>query len=334
MGFRKAYRLRLERQRLRFRAWRKRRELQPVVDRTATIRPGAIVLFCVLRNERPRLAYFLDYYRRLGIGHFVFVDNGSEDGSDTMLAAEPDVSLWRTAASYRRARFGVDWLNHLARRHAHGHWALTVDVDEFLVYPFCDTRPLGALTDWLDAGQRRSLAAMQLDLYPKGPVDAAVCAEGADPVEVAPWFDAANYTIRRNDWFGNLWIQGGPRARAFFAAAPDHAPALNKIPLVKWHRSYAYVMSTHMALPRGLNATYDEWGGEMTSGCLLHAKFLSSLTVKTREEMTRGEHYGGGREYRAYGEGGALDLWREGSERYAGWRQLETLGLMSSGNWA
>ena len=71
----------------------------------------------------------------------------------------------------------------------------------------------------------------------------------------------------------------------FFADAPWRAPALNKIPLVKWDRRYTYVSSTHMLLPRGLNFVYDEWGGEKTSGLLLHTKFLDSFSAKAREEL-------------------------------------------------
>ena len=33
------------------------------------------------------------------------------------LLAQPDVSLWSTDASYKAARFGMDWINHLLRRH-------------------------------------------------------------------------------------------------------------------------------------------------------------------------------------------------------------------------
>ena len=40
---------------------------------------------------------------------------------------------------------------------------------------------------------------------------------GEDPVAAAPWFDPANYFMRRNDRYRNLWIQGGPRLRAFFS---------------------------------------------------------------------------------------------------------------------
>ena len=331
-----SYRLRLQRKRWRIRAFRKRRELSEVAKRTSDIRPDDIVAFTTLRNEKVRLEYFLKYYRRLGVDHFVMVDNGSDDGSREYLADQPDVSLWSTGASYKRSRFGVDWLNWLQWQYGHGHWCLTVDPDEFLVYPFCDTRPIRALTDWLDASSIRSFSAMLLDMYPKGPIDAFPYNSGQDPFEIANWFDSGNYTTMRNHRFGTLWIQGGPRARAFFPDKPERAPALNKIPLVKWHRHYAYVSSTHMLLPRGLNAVYDEWGGEKASGILLHAKFLDTFSQKSAEELKRRQHYANSHEYRAYHDRlqDNPDLWCKWSERYINWRQLEILGLMSKGNWA
>jgi len=332
----RTYRLRLERKRRLLRAARKSRELRPVADRTARIRRDDLLLFCTLRNERVRLPFFLAYYRALGIGHFLFVDNGSTDGSGGYLAGQPDCSVWTTGASYKRARFGMDWITWLQRRHGHGHWTLVVDVDEFFVYPFCETRPLRALTDWLDASSIRSFGAMLLDLYPDGPVAEARYRAGDNPVDSLPWFDSGNYTIRPNPVYRNLWIQGGPRARVFFPHRPAHAPALNKIPLVRWHRSYVYASSTHMLLPRGLNLVYDEWGGEKASGCLLHTKFLDTFADKAAEESARREHYAASREYRAYDRAGAgtLGFRTPWSERYEDWRQLESLGLISRGNWA
>ncbi len=331
-----SYRLRLQRKRWRIRAFRKRRELTPVADRTAGLRGTDILVFSTLRNERIRLPFFLKYYREMGVDHFLIVDNGSDDGSREYLAEQPDVSLWTTVSSYKRARFGVDWLNWLQSKYGHKHWCLVVDPDEFLVYPFCDTRPIRALTDWLDASSIKSFSAMLLDMYPKGPIDAYPYREGQNPIEIANWFDSGNYTIMRNAKFGNLWIQGGPRARAFFADKPDRAPALNKIPLVKWDRSYAYVSSTHMVLPRGLNFVYDEWGGEKASGILLHAKFLDTFGQKAAEELARKQHYAASQEYKAYHRHLRQnpDLWCKWSEKYINWRQLEILGLMSKGNWA
>ena len=336
MGLIRSYRLRLQRKRWRIRAFRKRRELKQVVDQTRLIRPDDILLYCTQRNEKVRLPYFLDYYRKMGVGHFFFVDNGSADGSLEYLSEQPDVSVWTTRASYRRSRFGADWLNWLQMKHAHGHWTLTVDPDEFLVYPFCDTRPLRALTDWLDASSIKSFSAMLLDMYPKGRLDDQPYQSGQNPIEIASWFDSGNYSLRRNSKYANLWIQGGPRMRVFFKDAPEKAPALNKIPLVKWDRRYVYVSSTHMLLPRGLNQVYDEWGGEKASGVLLHAKFLDTFGSKAKEELERGQHYAGSVEYKAYAARLQDDpqLWCKWSEQYINWRQLEILGLMSKGNWA
>ncbi len=306
------------------------------MDQTRLIRPDDILLYCTQRNEKVRLRYFLDYYRKMGVGHFFFVDNGSADGSLEYLSEQPDVSVWTTRASYRRSRFGADWLNWLQMKHAHGHWTLTVDPDEFLVYPFCDTRPLRALTDWLDASSIKSFSAMLLDMYPKGRLDDQPYQSGQNPIEIASWFDSGNYSLRRNSKYANLWIQGGPRMRVFFKDAPEKAPALNKIPLVKWDRRYVYVSSTHMLLPRGLNQVYDEWGGEKASGVLLHAKFLDTSGSKAKEDLERGQHYAGSVEYKAYAASLQDDpqLWCKWSEQYINWRQLEILGLMSKGNWA
>jgi len=331
-----SYKMRLRRRRKLIRALRKSRELKTVQDHTPEIRPSDVLLVTTMRNESVRIPYFLRYYRSLGINHFLIIDNGSTDDTRQHFIGQRDVSLWYTENSYKSASFGVDWMNYLKRRYAHNHWTLVVDPDEFFVYSFIDTRPIRSLTDWLDNSGVRSFGAMLLDMYPKGSIEKQPYRAGQDPMEIACWFDSGNYMMDRNPEYGNLWIQGGPRARVFFADAPEQAPALNKIPLVKWDRSYAYLSSTHMILPRGLNLVYDEWGGEKASGILLHAKFLDTLSDKTAEEMKRRQHYKGSTEYQAYSD--ALqqnpDLWCKWSEKYINWRQLEILGLMSKGNWA
>ncbi|MGR3712430.1 MAG: glycosyltransferase family 2 protein [Shimia sp.] len=336
MGAWQSYRLRVRRRYKLGRAIRKRRELRGIVTRTGQIKRNDLLLFSTLRNEKIRLPFFLEYYRDKGVDHFLIVDNDSDDGSLEYLAEQPDVSVWHTRNSYKKSGYGVDWLNWLQLRYAHDHWCLVVDPDEFFIYPFCDTRPIRALTDWLDASSIKSFSAMLLDMYPRGPITEQPYHTGQDPFEIACWFDAGNYTMTKNPAFGNLWIQGGPRSRVFFRENPELAPALNKVPLVKWNRRNAYVSSTHMLLPRGLNQVYDEWGGEKASGLLLHAKFLDTFTAKAEEELLRNQHYSASVEYLAYAERlrDNPELWCKWSEKYINWRQLEILGLMSKGNWA
>ena len=329
-----AYRLRWKRRRLLFRALRKRRQIAPVADRSAAIRPGDILAFATIRNEALRLPEFLAHYRRLGVAHFLIVDNGSTDGGAALLEAEPDVSLWTTGHSYRLSRFGLDWLTWLMIRHGHGHWCLTVDADELLIYPHWQSRPLPALAAWLDRHGAEAFPAMMLELYPSGRLSEAEAPSG-DALAALRWFDSGNYTIRKQRPMDNLWIQGGARARVFFAGDPRRAPTLNKLPLVRWNRRHVYVNSTHGALPPRLNRAYAEDGGEAISGVLLHTKFLPDAPRRAAEEKARDEHFANAAAYEGYYDALAAgpELWTPRSRALTGWRQLEALGLMSRGGW-
>lgn len=318
-----------------WRGLRRGRELAAVADRTAAIRPGAILLFATIRNEAERLPYFLSHYRGLGVDHFLIVDNDSDDGSRQLLEGASDVSLWRTGASYRAARYGMDWLGGLLRRYGHGHWCLTVDADELLVYAHHDTRPLPALTAWLTDQGLPALGCLMLELYPRGRVNRASHTPGTDPTGVLGWYDAANYTIRRKADLGALWIQGGPRSRLFLADRPQRGPTLTKVPLVRWHWRYAYWNSTHSLLPRRLNRIYDDSGGEAPMGVLLHTKFLPTIAAKSAEEKRRRQHFGEPGAFDAYYDALAAgpDLWCAGSSAWGGWRKLEAEGLIARGGW-
>lgn len=330
-----AYRLRWKRRRFLFRIWRKRKQISVKVDRTGGIGKTAILAFVTVRNEVERLPYFLAHYRKLGVDHFLFVDNGSDDGTAAYLADQPDVSVWTTAHSYRLARFGMDWLGWLLWRYGSGHWCLTVDADELLVYPECETRDLKVLTTWLDEQGCPSFGAIMLDLYPKGALEDVKYEPGDDPRDVLAWFDADNYRHRWHHYYGNLWIQGGVRERVFFAQDPGRAPTLNKTPLVKWHWRYAYVSSTHQALPTRLHDVFDLEAGTKASGVLLHTKFLPMIGSKTKEEMVRRQHFENSSLYTAYHQKLSQNpvLWHQGSCRYQSTEQLVKLGLMSKGGW-
>lgn len=334
-GLLRAYRLRTRRRALLARALRRRRQLVRVADRTGTIRPNDILCFLCVRNEALRLPFMLDHHRKLGVAQFLVVDNGSTDGTRDLLLARPDVSLWETRSSYKASRFGMDWLTWLMLRHGHGHWCLTLDADEILVYPHWQTRSLQALTDWLDRQGRQSMGALTIDLYPQARVSDARHSAGDDPLTTLRWFDSGNYQVQVQPKMRNLWIQGGARARAFFADQPRKAPTLNKIPLVRWHWRYAYVNSTHALLPPQLNEVYATDGGMLTSGALLHTKFLPGIIDRAAEEKVRGEHFADGAQYASYYDRLTADpvLHHAASTRYTGWRQLEALGLMSRGGW-
>lgn len=329
------YKLRLKRRRLLWRALRSRRQLTALTNRTRTIRPGAILCFAVMRNEALRLPYFLRHYRDLGVDHFLIVANDCSDDTVALLRDQGDVSLWQTRASYRASRFGMDWAMWLLMRYGAGHWCLTVDADELLVYPECETRPLPELTAWLEARGAEAMAALMLDMYPNGPLSSAHSAPGDDPTQALPLYDAEGYVWDYQPRFGNISIRGGPRRRVFFAQTPDHAPHLHKLPLIRWSRRFAYVSSTHVALPSRLNRGFDA-RLNLPTGVLLHTKFLDGAPQRAEQEKARGEHFTHAGNYDHYYDSVAADPDLRGphSQPYDGPRSLVEAGLMAGGDWA
>src|SRR5260370_11721029 len=116
-----------------------------------SLRSSVILCCTVLRNELPRLPYFIEYYRKKGVGTFLAVDNGSSDGSFEYLLQQPDVYVWQSDLSFNRANFGAGWFEPILRMHGQGHWCLIVDVDELLYYPECERRSIADLCRRLDA---------------------------------------------------------------------------------------------------------------------------------------------------------------------------------------
>jgi hypothetical protein len=242
------------------------------------------------------------------------------------------MSVWTTEASYRDSAFGMLWCNDLLRRHAIDRWCVVVDPDEFLVYPHMETRDLAALTQFLEDDKRPCLHALLVDAYSDRPLDATVLGPGDDPFAVCPFFDRDGY-VQTLGWGNGIWIRGGPRLRKYFHDNPVAAPALNKIPLIRWQRPYHYRQSTHNAWPRRLNWAHAE-GEVSTTGALFHFKLVSTLSEKAAEEARRNQHYDGGREYAHYRRVAAAEFFAPGiSTRYEGSGQLVELGLMSPGRW-
>src|SRR5262249_52176761 len=157
--------------------------------------------------------------------------------------------------------------------------------------------------------------------------------EGQSPFEACPWFDRYNLTQRFDQRRRNFWVQGGVRLRRFNADHPKLAPALNKVPLVRWERGLRYVSSMHHLNRPRFNCTL-LGDPQAVSGALFHFKYVHLLGPKAREELGRREHYAQSREYLAYLAAGDPVLHDpDVSVRWQDWRQLADLGFMQAGGW-
>ncbi len=286
---------------------------------------GEIRAFLLVRNERLRLPWLLAYYRDLGVDRFLVLDNDSDDGTtDWLLAQGPDVHLFHTTASFAASGAGMRWTNRLLDEHGTGAWCLTVDADEVLVYPRCETARLPVLTAYLDSCAAEAMAAPMLDLYAERPLAETAYAAGQSLIEAFPWFDATGYVRRDSNDFPFFRLQGGSRARVFHEH-PAAGPVLQKVPLIRWRPDIKYTSSKHTAFPCRLAAL---------SGALLHFKYLPAFADQVGAEVARAQHFLGGKEYRAYqrrlAPGRDLSLMAPISRRYRDSGQLVELGLMQT----
>ena len=261
-----------------------------------TLGAAEIVAIVPICNEEQRLPFFLDYYRSIGVSHFIFVDNQSHDGTARLLEGQPDVSIFEARGKYSESRYAVDWVNYILSKYCVGKWILHIDADEILVFPHQETARLPQLCRHLEREGLHSLNAMLVDMYSDRPTSENYYKSGQDPLEVCKLFDAQGYEMRYDHATKTTWIKGGVRGRVYFSEKLWSGPALNKTPLILWKKHYAFLKSAHEVWPWKLNAGARAGRFPLTAA-LLHFKFMSSFTEKVAEEALRQQHTS---EYAAY----------------------------------
>jgi hypothetical protein len=240
-----------------------------------------IVAVFTAYNEEERIPFFLSYYRRMGVDHFLAIDNNSADNSKALLTAQPDVTYFHTTESYVASAAGRLWTSELADHYCVGRWCLTLDLDEQLVFPGCESATLVDLCDYLDEHSYEGIFTVFLDMYSAGPLSDAVYSAGQPFLEVCDHFDVASYALRQPMYFPQVAVFGGPRQRIFWEEGKaGNGPSMRKMPLVRWRTGFKYLYSTHSSSPIRL--------ADIT-GALLHFKFFSSFSSFAERELARGD---------------------------------------------
>jgi hypothetical protein len=244
------------------------------------------------RNEYNRLPFFLDYYRKMGVDHFYFIDNASDDGKTiNYLLEQPDVSLYVTPQSYSQGRFGVSWVDHLIRRERYNKWNLVLDPDEFLECKGFDN--LSSLIEHLETHGFTALHSHFIDYYSSTSIKSSVCNEGDDITEVCKTHDKRFFsTYSPLGGTGSKYptYQGGVRSRTFGV----DSVVLSKIPLYKHTSPEVY--------PREGVHWIDNVKPLYGIATLKHYKYISTFHEYVERESARGEHWNGASEYRQYHE--------------------------------
>lgn len=269
-------------------------QLELVSDATriqALGRSPAIVI-AVARNERVLMPHFLQHYRQMGVGAFVIVDNLSDDGTREYLLEQSDVVLYSADTEYRESHYGVSWQQAVLGAHAVGKWVILADIDEFLVYPECETR---GVASWLSAMEQAGHDAsriLMIDMYPSGRIEDADFTQGA-PFELARCFDEEpllRWYLGSGSFSNSPTYLSALRHRLI----PDSAPNIytsQKLAVVKYQPWVRFSEGLHYASNLRV-APEPAW--------FAHFKYHEGFSRKVQLEIARRQHFNGAEEYRKY----------------------------------
>jgi len=121
------------------------------------------VVVCLVRNGREHLPSFLRHYRALGVRQFVFVDNGSDDGTLQLLEQDESITVYETSLSHKDYETQIRRL--VIEQHCSMRWCLNVDIDELFDYPRSGELPFCELLRYLAERGATAMAGHMLDMY-------------------------------------------------------------------------------------------------------------------------------------------------------------------------
>ena len=204
-------------------------------------RPGEVIAIVLVRNGSYYLDTFMTYYRAMGIKHFVFMDNGSEDDTIERIMQYPDTIIDRCVLPL--AEYEGLMRAYPAETYGQERWCFYIDMDEVFDFEGRESHGIRGLTSYMEAQGQTALVAQMLEMFPK-----AALAEVADmPFEEVlrefRYFDISTVdrfdyhspeiefsALLRDNEASNSDIQfcfGGVRGKVF-----DEACCLTKHPLI------------------------------------------------------------------------------------------------------
>lgn len=283
-------------------------------------------LFVIARNESLRLPYFFNYYSKLGVDRFFFIDNNSTDNTRDIALSFKNVHLFKIDRSYKEH---WNWIESFLNKYGKNRWCMVVDADELLYFPYSEYISLKQLIKYLSANNFTALKSVLLDIHSDKPIIDTEYYPNMNPIEICSYFDPSireSYCIpfdkKKWDYFSLKIYFGGVRSKAFIG---DNSYWFNltKFSLFKYLKKTYLTQGMH-----GIN------GANIADiqGAVIHTKFLGDFTKKVCEESEREEHFDNAVEYKIYNSSmnkdKSLSLKNENSIKWKDTEQLIDLGIM------
>ena len=222
--------------------------------------PAPIVVLCI-KNDLKRIKVLMDHYRALGVKHFAFLDNGSDDGTFEWLTEQPDIDLFRTYQPYKTA-VKEGWISRIVSYYGFDRWYILTDSDELLVYNGMEEHPLNDVIRWAGMYGVDRFKALTLDMY----ADGELFGKTEDIRGDYKWMDVDSYYWEETaaGLHTMKMYHGGPRHRLMGSVI-----TLSKHPLIYYSKG-TISASAHYQYP------FDKLESYETTMGILHFKFIDS----------------------------------------------------------
>jgi hypothetical protein len=255
---------------------------------------NGLTVVCSIRNGELYLKSFVEHYRKLGVTHFVFLDNGSTDKTIEVCSGIPEGTLLQTSLPYKQYYHAMT--QFLLEKFGQDRWCLVADVDELFDYPYSDFIPIWKFLRYLDAESFDAVYALMLDMFSDQPLLSIVSTPEDSLKEKYPFYDCSK--IRTTDYFDSSkglinppvgFIKervGGIRSQMFGLMNVS----VSKFPLIRGG-SAACLLTPHTVI----NARIAD-----VTGVLYHYKFIGNFFDYVRRSVEEGNHWNNSYEYKRY----------------------------------
>lgn len=297
--------------------------------RIRTIKEGEMffenspILLCVVKDDLERIKLSYEHHKKIGVKNFIYIDNGSTDGTLEWLLEQGNVFVYQTFDTFIMWA-KVAWISKVIQHFGFDRWYLIVDSDELFVYPDCENRTIEEYVAYMNKKKISRALSFMLDMYSTSRLFETENNEN-NILEKNRYFDGDSYRIESCLHYQK--IIGGPRQR-IFAKKGGMEMLQNKYPLIFYRKGDIY--RYHYASP------YRENFVEECTSVLLHYKFLQGDYAKYLGIVERGNYANGSRLYKdiieKVNEGSELYFYYENSVEYQNsWDLLKT-GIVKKWN--
>ena len=155
-----------------------------------TLSSTDLVVVSLIRDAESQIESFITYYLELGSRHIVLLDNGSIDDTVRLAQRFDNVTILRTALSYKKHKRVLK--KYLMDRFGGKSWCLLSDLDERFDYPGSGRVSLTEFLAYLNRGRYTAVMAHMLDMFSDRPASAWPDDRKESLSEHCRWYDVSS----------------------------------------------------------------------------------------------------------------------------------------------